>query len=53
MKLPFPIKAEQVKRLNENKDFAYEEASLDFGYQPRSFEDGIRCEIEQIQASKS
>ncbi|MDO9086235.1 MAG: NAD-dependent epimerase/dehydratase family protein [Anaerolineaceae bacterium] len=53
MKLPFPIKAEQVKRLNENKDFAYEEASMDFGYQPRSFEEGIRFEIKQIQANKS
>lgn len=48
MKLPFPIKAEQVKRLNENKEFSYEEASIDFNYQPRSFEEGIRIEIKQV-----
>jgi hypothetical protein len=53
MRLPFPIKAEQVKRLNENKDFSYEEASLDFGYKPRSFEEGIRFEIEQLQRRKT
>lgn len=53
IKIPFPIKAEQVKRLNENKDFSYEEASLDFGYMPRSFEDGIRTEIESIKGNRS
>jgi nucleoside-diphosphate-sugar epimerase len=46
MKIPFPIKAEQVKRLNENKDFSYEEAQFDFNFQPRSFEEGIRTEIQ-------
>lgn len=39
--LPFPIKAEQVLRLNEDKAFSYEEASRDFGFSPRSFEEGI------------
>ena len=48
MKIPFPLKAEQVKRLNENKDFSYEEARVDFNFQPRSFEEGIRVEIKQI-----
>ena len=48
MKIPFPIKAEQVKRLNENKDFSYEEASIDFHYQPRSFDEGIRLEIQSF-----
>ncbi len=46
MKMPFPIKAEQVKRLNENKDFSYEEARVDFNFQPRSFDEGIRTEIQ-------
>lgn len=50
MKLPFPIKAEQVKRLNENKDFSYEEASNDFQYQPRSFAEGIEIEINQLKS---
>jgi len=45
MRVPFPIKSEQVLRLNENKDFAYIEAQNDFGFQPRSFADGIRLEL--------
>lgn len=53
MKIPFPIKAEQVKRLNENKDFSYEEASNDFGYQPIAFPEGIKQEINQIIQQES
>jgi nucleoside-diphosphate-sugar epimerase len=52
VKLPLPIKAEQVERLNENKDFAYQEASADFGYSPRSFEEGIRQEMKSLKGSK-
>jgi len=44
--VPFPIKAEQVLRLNENKDFNYEEARRDFGFTPLSFEQGIKLELE-------
>lgn len=40
------LKAEQVLRLNENKDFSHEEAKLDLGYNPLSFEEGIKREIE-------
>lgn len=39
------LKAEQVLRLNEDKDFSYEEAKRDFNYKPLSFEEGIRREI--------
>ena len=46
--IPFPIKAEQVLRLNENKNFSYEEAHRDFGFSPLSFEQGIRLELESI-----
>src|SRR5215211_3059071 len=42
--IPFPIKAEQVLRLNENKNFSYEEAQDDFGFSPSSFEEGIKLE---------
>lgn len=42
--IPFPIKAEQVLRLNENKDFSYAEAQRDFGFSPLSFEEGISLE---------
>lgn len=40
------LKAEQVLRLNENKDFSHEEAKRDLGYNPLSFEEGIKLEIE-------
>jgi uncharacterized protein YbjT (DUF2867 family) len=51
MHVPFPIKAEQVLRLNENKDFTYREAQNDFDYQPRAFAEGIRLELAGMQAS--
>ncbi|NWF65247.1 MAG: NAD(P)H-binding protein [Chloroflexi bacterium] len=46
IRLRLPIKAEQALRLNENKAFLYEEAKKDFGFSPRSFEEGIKIEIE-------
>jgi nucleoside-diphosphate-sugar epimerase len=49
IRLPFPVKAEQVLRLNENKDFSYAEAQSDFGFSPLSFEEGIRLEIDSIK----
>jgi nucleoside-diphosphate-sugar epimerase len=45
MHIPFPVKAEQVLRLNENKDFSYAEAGKDFGFSPLSFEEGVRLEL--------
>jgi len=44
--IPFPIKSEQVLRLNENKSFSYEDAQADFGYGPLSFEEGISLELQ-------
>ena len=38
MRIPFPINAEQVLRLNENKNFSYTEAESAFGFKPLSFE---------------
>lgn len=46
--IPFPIKAEQVLRLNENKDFSYAGAGRDFGFSPLSFEEGIDVELGKI-----
>jgi len=43
--LHLPIKAEQVLRLNEDKAFSYEDAKRDFGFSPRSFEEGIGLEF--------
>src|SRR5215212_9289939 len=47
IRIPFPIKAEQVLRLNENKDFSYAEAERDFGFNPLSFEEGIKSELKR------
>ena len=40
------ITVEQVMRMNEDKVFPHEAATLDFGYNPESFRDGIRGEVE-------
>jgi len=47
--IPFPIKAEQVLRLNENKSFSYEEARRDFGFVPLAFEPGIEIELDAMK----
>lgn len=47
--LPFPIRAEQILRLNENKNFSYEEAQRDFGFRPLSFMEGIGLELKQLK----
>jgi nucleoside-diphosphate-sugar epimerase len=45
----FPIKTEQVLRLNEDKNFDYSNATRDFGYQPRTFRDGVRLELGELR----
>lgn len=45
--IPFPIKAEQVLRLNENKNFSYAEAQRDFGFSSLSFDEGIKIELKE------
>jgi nucleoside-diphosphate-sugar epimerase len=47
--IPFPIKAEQILRLNENKSFTYVDAQRDFGFSPQSFADGIALELKGKQ----
>lgn len=42
------ISVEQVLRMQEDKNFSYEDAARDFGYQPISFEEGIREEIRSM-----
>jgi nucleoside-diphosphate-sugar epimerase len=49
MHVPLPIKAEQILRLNENKDFGYEAAKMDFGFNPMSFEEGIHLELKSLR----
>lgn len=43
------LKSEQVLRLNENKDFSYEEAKIDLDYNPLSFSKGIKLEISESE----
>jgi nucleoside-diphosphate-sugar epimerase len=47
-KLRLPVKAEQIRRLNEDKAFDYSDAARDLGYAPISFEEGIAREIEAM-----
>lgn len=49
IRIPLPIKAEQVLRLNENKDFPYAEAQKDFGFSPLSFEEGVGLELSSLK----
>lgn len=51
LRIPLPIKAEQVQRLNENKNFSYAEAARDFGFRPLSFEEGVGMEVTAYNRS--
>ena len=49
-KLPgFPIKAEQVMRLLEDKVFDVSLAENELGYMPRPFEEGIEAEVSRLK----
>ena len=49
IRIPLPLKSEQVLRLNEDKAFSYTEAAKDFDYSPLPFEDGIKLELEYLR----
>jgi len=44
--ITLPIKAEQVLRLNESKNFSYADARKDFSFSPLTFEEGIARELK-------
>ena len=48
LRLRFPIKAEQVLRLNENKAFDHSGAAELFRFHPRTFPDGVAEEIRSM-----
>jgi len=48
IRIPLPVKSEQVLRLAEDKAFAHDAAALDFGFAPRAFEDGIAHEARAL-----
>ena len=39
---------EQIARLKEDKTFSYEEAEMDLGYSPMTFEEGLRIQLEAM-----
>ncbi|OEK14809.1 NAD-dependent epimerase/dehydratase family protein [Staphylococcus saprophyticus] len=45
----FPLNEEQVLRMKEDKDFTHIKATEDFGYNPMSFEEGIKDEINEYK----
>ncbi len=47
------ISVEQVLRMQEDKVFSHEKAKKDFGYNPVSFQEGIKGEIEEYLLSKN
>jgi nucleoside-diphosphate-sugar epimerase len=52
LRFPTPIKAEQIQRLNENKNFSYADAERDFGFRPLSFEEGVGMEVIAYNRSR-
>lgn len=49
--LPRPlVKAEQIQRLNENKDFSHEDASKQIDYSPVDIETALKNEIEDMKS---
>lgn len=52
LKRELPIKDEQILRLSEDKDFAWQAAQRDFGYDPTAFEQGIAVEVAEWRAAQ-
>jgi uncharacterized protein YbjT (DUF2867 family) len=46
------LKAEQLHRLNEDKQFGYDDAARDFGYEPRGLEQTLSDQIASLRASR-
>lgn len=45
------ISVEQVMRMSEDKNYAHDEATKDFGFNPLSFEEGIEIQIKEFLAA--
>lgn len=43
---------EKVQRMGENRSYSHEDATNDFGYNPMSFEDGIKIEVGQYKTKQ-
>jgi uncharacterized protein YbjT (DUF2867 family) len=49
LRLPLPIKSEQVLRLREDKAYPNDKAKRDLGYAPRPFREGIALEVARLR----
>src|SRR5215211_2856500 len=49
LRLPLPIRSEQVLRLGEDKAYPYDRAKRDLGYAPRPFSEGIALEVVRLR----
>jgi len=49
LRLPFPVKSEQVLRLREDKAYPYDKARRELGYAPRPFGEGIALEVARLR----
>ena len=47
------ITPEQVRRLGEDRAFSYAEAARDFGFAPRSFAQGVACEVRALGLART
>ena len=43
---------EKVLRMGEDRDYAHDAATRDFGYQPEPFDTGLKREIDEYIRSK-
>ena len=49
LRLPLPIRSEQVLRLREDKAYPYDKAEKELGYAPRPFREGIALEVARLR----
>jgi nucleoside-diphosphate-sugar epimerase len=49
LRIPLPIRSEQVLRLREDKAYPYEKARRELGYAPRPFHEGIALEAARLR----
>ena len=53
LRVPFPVRPEQVLRLAESKAVDIGPARRDLGFEPRSFEQGIVAEVEAMRRERA
>jgi uncharacterized protein YbjT (DUF2867 family) len=49
LRLPLPVKSEQVLRLREDKAYPFDEARRDLDYAPRPFTEGVTLEVARLR----